>query len=576
MVEEVRGFNAEELNEFLKGRLNGIDNHINTLTAQEVEGADFLALKYELFVSPPLNIPVGPAVKLDISSSTSSMSTSPLSMFIKTVVDNSEITKKNSETMKENSKTMKENSETIVQFMKEFSRTEHETVSITQAKAYQSTWFESVDVEYFLTKNNSYLGSFQQSGSVNTYLRRNKIPTDTEDNVQEWFNGLMKSLPNFSKRKIAIRDTHTNTYLRGHKPDISVFMEDDIINDVYLTMHVQTLLEVKKRKSFSNLLDEDKGQVLNYIRILIRQQPLRELFAVFLSDRFYFYVMAYDRRTKRYSEHTANFNTGLRLFWVLINYSSPFTTMVGPKSIDFKPSQGDLARIRLKEYLGVGSSSSVYEIDWENTSSAIKVFNSGYDPQNEVKALQYLNNGNFPNVPTYIAHDESSIIICPVCERFGNRFKVPHALQLLKLLELIHSKQIYHRDVRPENILLDTDNNRLVLVDWGSAIKITDRNQLYTYEGTITFASPNILNEDFGPYVPSASDDLHSFMRTMYILRNQSKMPAIPRGDLSSKARGIKEYWNDTLKGPLWAEMVNAVMDKNYDLLTKCCYIFTE
>ncbi|KAF0470044.1 kinase-like protein [Gigaspora margarita] len=202
MVEEVRRFNTEELNGFLKGRLNDNDNHINTLTAQEVEGVDFLALKYEMLVSPPFNIPVGHAVKL-------------LNL-IKEI-----------------------QGEVIVQFMKEFSRTE-------------------------------------------------------------------------------------------------------------------------------------------------------------------------------------------------------------PESIDFNPLQGDLARIHLKEYLGVGSSSSVYKIDWENILSVIKAFNSGYDPI-----------GKF---------------IIEMCA--------------------------------PESILLDTNNNRLILVDWGSAIKITDRNQIYTYEGTFTFASPNILEEDFGPYVP--------------------------------------------------------------------------
>ncbi|RIB14998.1 kinase-like domain-containing protein [Gigaspora rosea] len=240
--------------------------------------------------------------------------------------------------------------------------------------------------------------------------------------------------------------------------------------------------------------------------------------------------MAYDRRTKWYSEHTTNFKTGLRLFWVLINYCSPFTTTVGPKSIDFKLSQRDFTRIRLKEYLGMGLSSRVYKIDWENTSSAIKVFNSGYDLSNEVEALQFLNRGNFSNIPTYIAYDDNSIIIYPVCERFGDKFQVSHALQLLQLLELIHKEQIYHQDVRPENILLDSDNNRLVLVDWGSAIRITDRRKRYTYEGTIMFASPNILRGNFGSYVPSASNDLHSFVRTMYILHNLSEMLAIPEG----------------------------------------------
>ena len=53
-------------------------------------------------------------------------------------------------------------------------------------------------------------------------------------------------------------------------------------------------------------------------------------------------------------------------------------------------------------------------------------------------------------------------------------------------------------------------------------------------------------------------------------------MPDIPEGGLSSKARVVKEYWNDKLEGPLWAEMVNAVADKNYNLLTKCCYIFKK
>ncbi|RIB14997.1 hypothetical protein C2G38_2039725 [Gigaspora rosea] len=187
----MRGFNTEKLNSFLKRRLNNIDSHIDTLTAQEVDGEAFLGLTPEDLTK--LGILLGPAKKIlklindiqeasvenlpnllgqmGISGSSCSVNTSPFSIFIKTVVDNSEITRKNSEAM--------------VRFIKEFNRTKHETASITQAKAYQSTIFESVDVEYFLSKNNTYLGSFQQNGTVNTYLRRNSIPTNTEDNVQE-------------------------------------------------------------------------------------------------------------------------------------------------------------------------------------------------------------------------------------------------------------------------------------------------------------------------------------------------------------------------------------------------------
>ncbi|PKY34185.1 hypothetical protein RhiirB3_453658, partial [Rhizophagus irregularis] len=45
--EEVRGYNAVELNGFLKERLSNIDNHIDTLTAEEVDGSIFFDLTYE-------------------------------------------------------------------------------------------------------------------------------------------------------------------------------------------------------------------------------------------------------------------------------------------------------------------------------------------------------------------------------------------------------------------------------------------------------------------------------------------------------------------------------------------------
>ncbi|PKK77511.1 hypothetical protein RhiirC2_731846 [Rhizophagus irregularis] len=59
-------------------------------------------------------------------------------------------------------------------------------------------------------------------------------------------------------------------------------------------MLVQMLLSVKKRKSESGFADEDKGQLIDYMNILIQQQPLRENFALFLSDGSNFYIMGYE------------------------------------------------------------------------------------------------------------------------------------------------------------------------------------------------------------------------------------------------------------------------------------------
>lgn len=452
----------------------------------------------------------------------------------------------------------------------------HTLGSITRARAYQSIDFEAVGLEHFLGESRpsfEQLGKIGIYGDIETYLSDKRAPTTSEEAVQSWFDDLMKALPTFLSQAV-VKDTHTNTYLEGYKPDFSIFLNEDAVNDVYISMFVCTLLEVKKRKSpYSALANEDKGQLVDYINVLIQQQPLRVHFAIFLSDGFNFYVMGYNRNTKQYSEYITNIAAGIRLFWALINDGSPFTSLAGPRSVDFETDLL-MEKISLKRCLGEGASSTVYEIDWKNISSAIKVFNPDYKPSYEAKALIFLNKEKIQNIPIYVAHDKKSIIIRPVCKRIGDQFLVSHALQLLHLLKRIHSMKIYHRDVRPENILLDTNNNTLILVDWGSSIQY--RNAHIPYEGTITFASPDILNNDFGLYKPKASDDLHSFVRTIYILRNPSKMPTVPYEDLPSKARAIKEYWSDKLDGRLWKEMVDAASQEDYNLLEKCCDVFKK
>ncbi|CAG8493255.1 1859_t:CDS:2 [Acaulospora morrowiae] len=61
-VEEVRGFNTEELNGFLKRRLNDIDDQTDTLTSQKVRGLTFLKLTRDNLLS--IQIPLGPAIEI--------------------------------------------------------------------------------------------------------------------------------------------------------------------------------------------------------------------------------------------------------------------------------------------------------------------------------------------------------------------------------------------------------------------------------------------------------------------------------------------------------------------------------
>ncbi|RIB20835.1 kinase-like domain-containing protein [Gigaspora rosea] len=188
--------------------------------------------------------------------------------------------------------------------------------------------------------------------------------------------------------------------------------------------------------------------------------------------------------------------------------------------------------------------------------------------------LKGLNSRTIRNVPILIESDNNHLVIQPVCQHFRNdivtNFQAQHCKELLNLLKKIHELGLYHRDVRPSNIMLDIENNSLVLVDWGSAI-FNPKNKKVPYKGTTTYASPSILDNDMGNYVPKPADDLHSFVRTMYVLRNPLKKPDLA----SSSTQDIKDYWHNELNDrALWKEMLDAIDNNQIDVLEKVCDIF--
>jgi MAP/microtubule affinity-regulating kinase len=66
--------------------------------------------------------------------------------------------------------------------------------------------------------------------------------------------------------------------------------------------------------------------------------------------------------------------------------------------------------------------------------------------------------------------------------------------QIVSAIEYCHIKNVVHRDVKLENILLD-DNNRVKLIDFGFSIVCTSRDRLNVFCGTPSYMAPEIVNK---------------------------------------------------------------------------------
>jgi serine/threonine protein kinase len=98
-------------------------------------------------------------------------------------------------------------------------------------------------------------------------------------------------------------------------------------------------------------------------------------------------------------------------------------------------------------------------------------------------------------------------------------------LNLLPVLECIHSQGIIHRDIKPKNIVLRNQDNLPVLIDFGIAQQISDNPQTNCHQSTIIAGTPGYMSLEQAMGQQAYNNDLYSLgLTAIHLLTGRSPL----------------------------------------------------
>ncbi|MBE9199115.1 MULTISPECIES: GUN4 domain-containing protein [unclassified Nodularia (in: cyanobacteria)] len=140
-------------------------------------------------------------------------------------------------------------------------------------------------------------------------------------------------------------------------------------------------------------------------------------------------------------------------------------------------------------------------------------------------------------------------------------------IELLDILQFVHSQQVIHRDIKPENIIRRSADNKLFLVDFGAAkvVEQKQRTATGTMIGSAEYCAPEQLHGK-----PKFISDLYSLGVTCLHLLTQ-----ISPFDLYDVMEG-EWVWRDYLTGNVVSDELGKILEKLANPIPKQRYQSVE
>ncbi|MBF2064315.1 MAG: protein kinase [Calothrix sp. C42_A2020_038] len=145
--------------------------------------------------------------------------------------------------------------------------------------------------------------------------------------------------------------------------------------------------------------------------------------------------------------------------------------------------------------------------------------------QREAESLQQL--GNYDQIPRLLAYFEENQEFYLVQELIrghtlshelipGQKWTEGQVIsmltEVLRILEVVHSQGVIHRDIKPDNIIRRASDNKLVLIDFGAIKQLRNSSVISSHQQrvTITIGTPGYMPSEQIRRLPRPSSDIYA------------------------------------------------------------------